>query len=84
LDNDRADGKPMLVVSMEEDLQEAAQARLKLMYEETLPQGLTALQLAKVGKKTSSPHAETLPEAAWSLGYKGTCCIIWLVICMAG
>jgi hypothetical protein len=47
-----ADGKPeLLVVSMEDDLQEAAQAILKLMYEEAVPEGLTALQLAKVTDK---------------------------------
>jgi hypothetical protein len=47
----KADGKPqLLVVGVEEDLQEAAQAILKLMYEEVVPDGLVALQLAKVGE----------------------------------
>jgi hypothetical protein len=45
-----ADGKPMLVVGVEEDLLEAAQAVLKLMYEEVVPEGQTAVQLAKVGE----------------------------------
>jgi hypothetical protein len=46
------DGNPMLVVGVEEELLEAAEAVLKLMYEEVVPDGLTAVQLAKVGEGT--------------------------------
>jgi hypothetical protein len=44
-----ADGKPLLVVGMEEDQQEAAAAVIQLMYEEVVPDGTPALQLARVG-----------------------------------
>jgi hypothetical protein len=52
-----ADGKTLLVVGVEEELMEAAQAVLRLMYEEVVPEGLTALQLAKVGTGTGHAYA---------------------------
>jgi hypothetical protein len=42
------DGKPLLVMGLEEDLHEAAAAVVRLMYEEVVPDGTPALQLAKV------------------------------------
>jgi hypothetical protein len=42
------DGKPLLVVGLEEGLHEAAAAVVRVMYEEVVPDGTSALQLAKV------------------------------------
>jgi hypothetical protein len=42
------DGKPLLVVGVEEGLHEAAAAVVRVMYEEVVPDGTPALQLAKV------------------------------------
>jgi hypothetical protein len=42
------DGKLLLVVGVEEDLLEAAQAVVRLMYEEVVPASAGPLQLAKV------------------------------------
>jgi hypothetical protein len=50
------DGKPLLVVGVEEELTEAAQAVIKLMYEEAVPQGTTALQLAQVSRSQCFPE----------------------------
>jgi hypothetical protein len=43
-----ADGKPLLVAGVEEELHAAAQAVVRLMYEEVVPEGTAALQLAQV------------------------------------
>jgi hypothetical protein len=43
-----ADGKPLLVVGVEEGLHEAAAAVVRVMYEEEVPDGTPALQIAKV------------------------------------
>jgi hypothetical protein len=44
-----ADGTPLLVVGVEEGLTEAAQAVIKLMYEDVVPDNVSAIQLAQVG-----------------------------------
>jgi hypothetical protein len=43
------DGKAVLVVAMEREITEAAQAVIKLMYEGAVPRSVSAIQLAKVG-----------------------------------
>jgi hypothetical protein len=42
------DGKPLLVVGVEEGLHKAAAAVVRVMYEEVVPDGTPALQLAQV------------------------------------
>jgi hypothetical protein len=44
-----ADGKLLLVVSVEEKLRQAAQAVIRLMYEEVVPASAGPLRLAEVG-----------------------------------
>jgi hypothetical protein len=44
-----SDGKPVLVVGMEQHQHEAAAAVVRLMYEEVVPDGTPVLQLARVG-----------------------------------
>jgi hypothetical protein len=51
-----ADGKPLLVLEVTDGLQEAAQAVIKLMYEEVVPEGASGLHLAKVGVWGETVH----------------------------
>jgi hypothetical protein len=44
-----ADGKPLLVAGVEEQLLEAAQQVIQLVYEGSMPSGLKPTQVAKVG-----------------------------------
>jgi hypothetical protein len=44
-----ADGKPLLVVGVEEELMEAAAGVLKLVYADRRPTRMSATQLAQVG-----------------------------------
>jgi hypothetical protein len=51
-----ADGKPLLVVGVEEEMVEAAAAVVRVMYEEEVPDGTPALQLAKVRAGGTALH----------------------------
>jgi hypothetical protein len=48
-----ADGKPLLVVGVEDEMVDTAQAVVKLIYEEHVPEGLGPVQLAKVSYSTT-------------------------------
>jgi hypothetical protein len=48
-----ADGKPLLVVGVREDQLQVAEALVRLMYEERVAYGTSALQLARVGVPNS-------------------------------
>jgi hypothetical protein len=45
------DGRPVLVVAVEEELTEAAQAVVHLMYHGVVPEGMSAVELAQVRRK---------------------------------
>jgi hypothetical protein len=55
------DGRPVLVVAVEEELTEAAEAVVHLMYHGTVPDGLSAVELAQVTRDVSffAPAADT-------------------------
>jgi hypothetical protein len=68
-----ADGKPLLMVGVEEGLHEAAAAVLRLMYEEVVPDGTPALQLAKVCSGVGScPCHKHLLKQAVNLGMRSS------------
>jgi hypothetical protein len=77
------DGKPLLVVGVEEGLHEAAAAVVRVMYEEVVPGGTPALQLAKVctGVVCTAVLA-LLPSQALVRGRHGCAAGCWLI--MAG